>query len=313
MYTSLITPNVVTVNFDDGTTKSLPAGSGRWDKLVAAVRANAPDDEVLALIDGKRYIRAWSCGEFAIDKNKVTWVARPDYPVPAVLCAKLLDFAEKGYPAEAFVLFLKRLLSNPSCRSIETFFGFIENQGLTIDAEGYVIGYKGVNMELRDCHTGTVDNSPGQHPKMDRSLVDDDPRHECSVGFHFGGWDYAHTFGPRMVLVRVNPADLVCVPYDCSQGKVRVSEYTVLKEVTPESKMKAYYEAGLLDEATKLPPPPRFPNGEEECPDCGTHNDAKDSFCRGCGLNLQAKACPECKTPRADGAAFCVKCGLRFT
>ena len=181
-YKSTITPNVATVLFDDGTTKCVHSTSKRFKLLVAALRSKASEEEILALADGVCYIRAWSCGEFQIKKNKVTWKARPDYPIPRVLCDKLLAFAEEGYPADAFVKFLKKLLMNPSNRSIETFFGFIENQGLTIDADGDVIGYKGVSMALKDMHTGTVDNRPGQRPKMDRNLVDDDPANECSTG-----------------------------------------------------------------------------------------------------------------------------------
>ena len=312
MYQSLITPNVVTVIFEDGESRSAFAHQeGRFKAVVDAVAAKKSEAEVRAVLDGRTFISSWSCGNFSIVDNKLTWSGRPDYPVPEVLAARLMAFADKGYPADAFVKFLEKLLANPSKRSIETFFGFIENQGLTIDAEGDVIGYKGVTIELKDCHTGTIDNSPGQHPKMDRSLVDDDPRNECSTGFHFGGWDYAHSFGPRMVLVKVNPADLVCVPYDCSQGKVRVCEYTVLKEVTPESKMKEYYEAGLLGEDGKALPP-AFPNGEVECPDCGTTNDAKANFCRGCGMSLVATECPSCKAPRIQGAPFCSNCGTKY-
>ena len=73
-----------------------------------------------------------------------------------------------------------------------------------------------------------------------KSLRDNNTAHE-----------YASTFGPRMVLVKVNPTWLVCVPYDCSCGKVRICEYEVLKEVTPESQMKEYYEAGLIGEDGK--------------------------------------------------------------
>ena len=308
MYTSLITPKVAAAIFDNGENKAVFPDSPRYAKAVEALRRQAPDDEVMAIMDGRSYISSWSCGNFVIDKNQVRWSKDPSFPLHPSLQKRLMEYAENGYPADAFVKFLDRLLSNPSRRSIETFYGFIEQQGLTIDAEGYVIGYKGVNQNLRDCHTGTVDNSPGQHPKMDRRLVDDDPANECSTGFHFGGWEYAHTFGPRMVLVKVDPANLVCVPHDCSQGKVRVCEYEVLKEVTPESQMKALYEAGLIDD--------REEEGEEEeivdgieCPACGTECERDDAFCRGCGLKLPEEA--EDETEELPFAQFCARCGAK--
>lgn len=178
-YIATITRNSCTVLFSDGTTNTVFAGSPRYDSAVAAVRAKKSEDEVRAVLDGRRYVAAWSCGEFEIKGNQVHWTRNPDYEIPQVLATKLLEFAEDGHPAEAFVRFLSRLLENPSKRSVETFFGFIENHGLTIDNDGYVIGYKGVNQNLKDMHTGKFDNSPGQYLKMPRNHVNDDPDQPC--------------------------------------------------------------------------------------------------------------------------------------
>lgn len=319
MHTNLITPKVVTIIFDDGESKSEFSDSPRYALLVDALRRNAPEDELRALADGQAYIRSWSCGSFAIAKNKVTWTKDPTFELHQALQDRLLEYAMNGFPADAFVKFLDRLLSNTSKRSIETFYGFIEQQGLTIDAEGFVIGYKGVNEKLRDVYSGQFDNSPGTRHKMDRRLVDDDPNHACSTGFHFGGWEYAHSFGPRMVLVKVDPKDLVCVPHDCSQGKVRTCEYEVLKEVTPESQMKALYEAGLIDDRNEREQKHPCPNGERECPACGSTCDAKDAYCHACGQPLPKQdektarlLCAECGTPVSDGASFCACCGARL-
>ena len=328
---TFISKNVINVTFDDGTTKAIfrQEGSLRYQQVLDALKKNASEQELRAILDGQLYIKYWAAGRFEIVDGHVTWLDHPEYEIPQSLQDRLLEYASQGYPADAFVKFLERLLQNPSNRSVETFYGFIEQQGLTIDADGFVIGYKGVRDDLTDMHSGKYKNEPGAFLSMPRNHVDDDPNQPCSRGFHFGGWEYAHDFGPRMVLVRVDPKDLVCVPHDCSQGKVRVCQYTVVKEVPNETKMRSFFsdepeETDVEDEA-------RFPNGRVECMECGTYCDAKDEFCRGCGSELpepeeeeededeeDLTECPACGNEdilldNDELATFCPKCGLRLT
>lgn len=143
-----------------------------------------------------------------------------------------------------------------------------------------------------------------------KSLCDNTPN------VHFGGHEYASTFGPRMVLVRVDPADLVCVPFDCSQGKVRVCRYWVLKEVPNETQVPLFYntEPEVYEDE---PDEDKFPNGKIECGDCGTYCDADDKFCRGCGSAFVPKKCPECGNERLcddddEWDRFCSKCGYDY-
>jgi hypothetical protein len=65
---------------------------------------------------------------------------------------------------------------------------------------------------------------------MPRGKVDDDFRRGCSFGFHVGTREYATSWGPRTMLVKVDPADVVSVPSDCECQKLRTSRYTVVCE-----------------------------------------------------------------------------------
>ena len=316
-----ISKTVVNFTFDDGTSKAVFSDCPRYKLAIEAIKAKAPEDEIRAILDGNQYVKRWAAGRFEIVDNKVTWLAHPEYEVPKSLCDRLLEYAASGYPVDSFVKFMERLLLNPSKRSVETFYGFIEQQGLTIDEDGFVMGYKGVTEDLKDCHTRSFDNSPGTYHEMPRNHVDDDPERVCSTGFHFGGHEYASTFGPRMVLVRVDPADLVCVPHDCSQGKVRVCRYWVVKEVPNETKMRSFF-ASEPDESEDGEAD-RFPNGRVECPACGTYCDAEDEYCRGCGEQLPKTEddedgetgrlfCPACGAMADPDNAFCPSCGTKL-
>ena len=182
-YTYTITKNSILVTFEDGTTRTVPSENKKqFDAVIEGLRAQVPAEELIQLMDGREYIKHWACGAFAINDNKLVWVEHPGFEVPECLAAQVREFAANNWPAESFCKFLRMLLKNPSKRSIETFYQFIKEQGLTIDADGYVIGYKSVRPNWTDWHTGTVNNYPGQQPEMARSKVDDDPANECSTG-----------------------------------------------------------------------------------------------------------------------------------
>lgn len=338
-YTKLITRSHVLVTFDDGESRTVPSENKKqFEAVIAALARRVPDQELRELMDGRGYIRHWACGAFKIADNKISWTEHPEFEIPACLQSVLREFAENNWPAESFCRFLRLLLQNPSKRSVETFYQFIHAQGLTIDDDGFVIGYKSVRPDWTDWHTGTVDNHPGCHPVMDRSKVDDDPKNECSVGFHFGGRQYVSTFGgsdKRVIAVRVNPADLVCVPHDCDHGKVRVCTYKVLREIPRDGEFKAYYGDGLVGESAFVGltlPEICFAEGRECCA-CGTIAGDEDEFCRICGARLPELAdeegddeeevddpefCPQCGSPRLvnpetdDFFPCCTGCGYKF-
>jgi hypothetical protein len=101
---------------------------------------------------------------------------------------------------------------------------------MPITTKGTFLAYKGIREDGKDVHSGTIDNSPGQTPTMPRRLVNDDPNQGCSQGLHVGAFEYASHWGPRVVLVEVDPADVVSVPADHSYQKCRACKYKVLRD-----------------------------------------------------------------------------------
>jgi hypothetical protein len=69
---------------------------------------------------------------------------------------------------------------------------------------------------------------------MVRAEVDDDRTRTCSYGFHASAYEYAKnfmTFEGKMVAVKINPADVVSIPADYGNQKLRCCDYTVMFEV----------------------------------------------------------------------------------
>lgn len=156
-----------------------------------------------------------------------------------VITEKIMHFLREGIPYQPLVAFLGNLMQNPSYTSIQELYTFLEIHGLPITEDGCILAYKGVTDEYMDIHTKTFDNSVGVVNSMPRSEVDDNRSNHCSKGFHAGTYNYAKDFSGgdgRLVLVKINPMDVVSVPSDCSCQKVRVCKYLVVEECIDKSK-----------------------------------------------------------------------------
>ena len=154
-------------------------------------------------------------------------------PAHGVLVSRIERFIKEGLPYEPLVAFLKNLLKNPSKHSVDQLYSFLEHEGIPITPDGCFLGYKAIRGDWKDIHTGTISNKVGQSPSMKREDVDSDPGSACSRGLHVGAYSYAKGFmqtGGRMVLVKVNPADVVSVPNDHNAEKLRVCRYKVMAE-----------------------------------------------------------------------------------
>lgn len=149
-------------------------------------------------------------------------------PVHNALTERILEMLDAGLPIEPMKKFMANLSMNPSDESREQLFAFLDRKGFPITEDGCFLGYKGVNNELRDQHSNTFDNSVGQVCEMPRDEVCADPELGCAPGLHVGTLEYARGFAPRMVLVKVNPADAVSVP-TCETNKLRVCKYEVVR------------------------------------------------------------------------------------
>lgn len=152
------------------------------------------------------------------------------------LSDKLLDMIDRGFDAKPWAKFLGNLMENPSYRSREALYDFLEHFNAPLTEDGCFIAFKRVGRDFKDLHTSTFDNSPGNVVSMPRHKVDDDNNRTCSAGLHVCAEEYLHGFygrgfDTRVVAVKVNPKNVVSVPYDYNFSKMRVCEYEVLREV----------------------------------------------------------------------------------
>lgn len=153
-----------------------------------------------------------------------------DKPVHKELQKRITFFIERGLPITPLLRFIKKLYANPSEDSQHSLLDFLCHNNLPIHEDGDFLAYKAVRNDLMDIYTGTIKNEVGAMIFMSRSLVDNDRNVACSKGFHAGTIDYAKSYGNSesvILLVKINPKDVVSVPHDCSCQKLRTCAYTV--------------------------------------------------------------------------------------
>lgn len=165
----------------------------------------------------------------------------------------ILRFHEEGLDFLPLVNFMEKIEANPSPHSREHLFRWLAKHDYVLTPDGDFLAYKGVTTDYRSISSGTatVDgevrhgqilNAPGSVITMPREDVAFDPAVGCSTGLHAGNWRYARGFGPKVMRVKINPADVVSVPVDSNDEKLRTCRYTVLDEVQDESNNLALYE-----------------------------------------------------------------------
>ena len=110
-------------------------------------------------------------------------------------------------------------------------FTFLKHRNIPLDEHGDILAYKSVRTDWMDHHSHTVSNKPGSVHEMPRNEISDDPNEACYAGFHVGALRYAETFhrsSSRIIVCKISPADVVCIPYDSSAEKMRVCKYVVI-------------------------------------------------------------------------------------
>lgn len=165
-------------------------------------------------------------------------------PVDNALTRHILAFMEGGEDDfMPLVNFFEKVASNPEPHSREQLYRWLSKHDFPITEDGDIVAYKGVRA-LGDgrytsishgtavvdgvTHAGAIPNAVGSVVEMPRSQVQHDPTVGCHKGLHAGTWNYAHSFAQGATMtVSINPRDVVSVPTDCDDQKVRVCRYTV--------------------------------------------------------------------------------------
>ena len=216
----------------DGNMRAIGSAHPNYVEIREALAAN---DLGLAesLLDVAAAVENFGEGSVTIEGGVVKYLGTV---IDNSVTRRLLSMMREGFDVNPMLLFLKNLQENPSFRAVNELYGFLEATDLPITADGKFVAYKMVRDNYTDLHSGKFQNGIGANPSMPRNEVDEDPTNTCSRGLHVCSQAYLgfYSQGPRTMVVAVNPRDVVAVPEDYNNSKMRVCAYTVIAELTDE-------------------------------------------------------------------------------
>jgi hypothetical protein len=248
-----------TVIFSDGTIQQISQDNANYGRVVQTLTSTPVDaiDEtallellIPALGVGKNLNRLSE--RVAFDGANILFDG--DVVSDAIAEHILRIVKEGGNPDsyKALVAFMEKLYTNPSESSRNSLYDFIVRHNITIDPDGDFYAYKGVKA---DCGSvwegfgivdgvsmnGSLPNKPGSILEIPRSKVNADNAIGCGTGLHAGTYAYAEGWARGvLLLVKINPRDVVSVPTCSAYQKLRTCRYKVISKTTQQTTATTY-------------------------------------------------------------------------
>lgn len=187
-------------------------------------------DLALSLINTKVALESFVSGNVKIENDRLFY---KDLEIKSGLTDRIIECLHNGQPFSTLINFFENLMENPSRRAVYRLYDFLSANDIKITKDGYFIAWKKVRPDFKDIWSGTFDNSPGKVVSMPRNQVNEDDTVTCSAGLHVCSRSYLTHFGSthdKVILVKVNPKDVVSIPVDYNNAKMRTCRYEVIGE-----------------------------------------------------------------------------------
>ena len=246
-----------------------------YDRIIEALK-NKNFDALDGLFNIASTITKFSDNRVEI-KNGLIWY--DGFVVDDCLTRRIIELDKKNYPFEPMINVLHNCMANKNPRALQELYTFLDANSLPITEDGCFFAYKRVTNDYKDFYTGSIDNSIGKTPSMPYNDVDDDKNNTCSKGLHVCSLAYLehyHGGEGRIVIVKVNPKDVVSVPTDYHNTKMRTCAYTVVADYDENTKKLSYETKEVIKEKFDKP----LYNNDASDYDVNYHNkrDSKGRF-----------------------------------
>lgn len=218
----------------------------RWVDILSAAREGRFSD-LIELVSISAALKSFLNGVIQVNEDLGT-ITYNGQPVHGSIVGRIMDMLKGGFDVNPLVNFLDNLYKNPSRRAVEELYGFLEYGKMPITEDGHFLAYKRVRSDYKSVHDGKTDNSIGAIVEMPRNQVDDRSDNTCSYGLHFCSHEYLRSFsGEKVVILKINPADVVSIPTDYNNTKGRACRYEVVGELSEEEVKKALGGSSVWD------------------------------------------------------------------
>jgi hypothetical protein len=203
-----------------------------FEGIEALFSAKGVTDSISNILEKKIEVEE---GDIKIENGEVFVGGRKIY---GSISNRIIEMAKNKFDIKPLTNFLIKLLKNPSRTATLELYNFMEKANVTIDEDGFIIAYKKVRHDYFDIHSNTVNYAIGNIVEMSRNEVDDNRNNLCSDGLHFCSFDYLSKFSSsgspekdRVLIVKIDPADVVSIPSDHNDAKARTCKMEVIGEV----------------------------------------------------------------------------------
>lgn len=255
----------------DGKDYSINAGNSSFSKALEAY--NAKDwESFIYIVNPEIRLKSLYASYEGIEVKDGNLYVFGD-PIHSTIAKRVISFIEHGLDCVHLFKFILKLNMNPSKRAVDELYTFLEHRALPVTDNGNFLAYKAVRTDYTDKYTGKFLNTIDSVLEMPRNKVDDNKENGCSYGFHAGSVDYAKDFmnaDGHLMIVEINPADVVSIPTDCQYQKLRTCKYKVVGEYEIDLNDPMYasrYETDQDDDVDVW-----NDEGDSDWSDCGNCN-----------------------------------------
>jgi hypothetical protein len=269
----------------DGKEYSINAGNSSFSKALEAY--NAKDwESFIYIVNPEIRLKSLYASYEGIEVKDGNLYVFGD-PIHSTIAKRVISFIEHGLDCVHLFKFILKLNMNPSKRAVDELYTFLEHRALPVTDNGNFLAYKAVRADYTDKYSGKFLNTIDSVLEMPRNKVDDNKENGCSYGFHAGSVDYAKDFMDRdghLMLVEINPADVVSIPTDCQFQKLRTCKYKVVGEYEIDLNDPMYASRFQTDQDDDVDV---WNDEEEECYNC--------SECDCCSIDCdECNCCNDC-------------------
>lgn len=167
--------------------------------------------------------------------------------VDSALTRRMLQAFGEGHDLRPWILFMENLYLNPNHSTRVELYEWMAACDMPLTSDGHFLAYKRVTNDYLDFHSRTMSNKIGETVEMeDRAHVDPNRSNHCSRGLHFCSPGYLPHFNGgagRILVLKINPADVVAIPNDYDFTKGRTWKYLVIGELADQADVERVWPA----------------------------------------------------------------------
>jgi len=250
MTVAYIIDNDGTINLFNGSSNNVINSSHiNYAKIVKCLNEEAYE-KLDSLVNVTKIVNDKSSGKIQIKNGSVYYDGKE---LINPLSERIVNLIKSEMPFKPMIKFIENLMKNESLDAIKELYLFMKDNNLPITEDGHLIAYRKVDNNYMSYHCnpdGTKNrNMIGDCPEMKRTDVDKNRNNTCSSGLHFCSINYLSQYfsgDGRVMIVKINPKDVVSIPSDYNDAKGRCCRYEVVGENVSETKEKTDYTSSVI-------------------------------------------------------------------